>query len=119
MTPRRDQEQTGLFHSFQADQAIREIDAIRAAAKAQRDAEIAARLGRLASGIGAAFAAIATAVVTWPERRRTYESLRALSDRDLADIGIARGDIARVFDPAFQMPKSAANTNQAAKPRVA
>ena len=37
----------------------------------------------------------------WPERRRTYENLRALTDRELADIGLTRSDIFRVFEPDF------------------
>jgi uncharacterized protein YjiS (DUF1127 family) len=37
------------------------------------------------------------------ERRRAYEQLRALTDRELADIGLARGDIGRVFEPEFRL----------------
>ncbi len=34
-------------------------------------------------------------------RNRIVQELRALTDRELADIGIARCDIHRVFDPEF------------------
>ena len=34
-------------------------------------------------------------------RARIVQELRSLTDRDLADIGIARCDVHRVFDPEF------------------
>jgi uncharacterized protein YjiS (DUF1127 family) len=37
------------------------------------------------------------------ERRRAYAQLRALTDRELEDIGLARGDIGRVFEPEFRI----------------
>ena len=44
---------------------------------------------------------LAAAVRTWTERRAVIAELRNLSDRDLADIGLNRADMGRVFDPAF------------------
>lgn len=35
------------------------------------------------------------------ERRRVFRELEAMSDRELADVGISRYDIPRVFDPKF------------------
>ena len=35
------------------------------------------------------------------ERHRVMNELARLTDRDLADLGITRYDIPRVFDPAF------------------
>lgn len=35
------------------------------------------------------------------ERRRVFRELEAMSDHNLADIGISRHDIPRVFDPKF------------------
>jgi uncharacterized protein YjiS (DUF1127 family) len=35
-------------------------------------------------------------LAAWAERRRTMDELSALTDRDLADIGLTRGDIFRV-----------------------
>lgn len=114
MNARRNQEQIGLFPVSNPAPTAREIEAIRLAALRARDAQLAAMLRRLAQGIGHAFAAIGQALVTWPERRRTYEELRALTDRELADIGMTRGDIARVFDPEFQLParREAANAGK-------
>ena len=36
-----------------------------------------------------------------PRRRAVLNELDALSDRELADIGLVRADLSRVFDPAF------------------
>ena len=33
--------------------------------------------------------------------RRVMAELRDLTDRELADIGLSRGEISRVFDPSF------------------
>lgn len=97
MNPRQTQEQIGLFP---------------AATQAQADAQTGS--SRSVFGvIGQALAAIGTALATWPERRATYEKLRRLTDRELADIGIARGDITRVFEPDFRLP-APANANAAA-----
>jgi len=44
-------------------------------------------------------------IKTWfagqPYRRQILAELRGLSDRELADIGLARCDLHRVFDPEF------------------
>jgi uncharacterized protein YjiS (DUF1127 family) len=114
MTPRQQIEQTGLFHASTSDRQSMQIDAIRMAAMRARDEAIAAGMRKLFGGIGRALAAVATAVVTWPDRRRTYENLRGLTDRELADIGLTRGEISRVFEPEFRMnTRNAANSNAA------
>jgi uncharacterized protein YjiS (DUF1127 family) len=38
------------------------------------------------------------AVAEYPRRRRVMDELSMLTDRELADIGLSRGDIGRVFD---------------------
>ncbi len=38
---------------------------------------------------------------TWMERRSVLAELGSLSERELADIGLNRADLGRVFDPAF------------------
>jgi uncharacterized protein YjiS (DUF1127 family) len=117
MDPRRTQEQIGLFQIATPDSRSREIDAIRAAAMRARDEAIAAGLRRLFAGLGRGLAAIGTALVSWPERRQTYENLRGLTDRELADIGLARGDISRVFEPGFRLPaRKAVDATQAGLP---
>jgi uncharacterized protein YjiS (DUF1127 family) len=40
-------------------------------------------------------------LVAMPRRRAVLDELRMLTDRELADIGIARNELKRVFDPAY------------------
>jgi uncharacterized protein YjiS (DUF1127 family) len=121
MNPRQTQEQIGLFPATlpRAD----EIAAIRAEAAAARDAAIGNGLRRVFAGIGRFFAVVGTSLLEFPERRATFERLRMLSDRELADIGLTRSDLGRVFDPDFQVPARPANTNArplpSGRPRVA
>ncbi|MBX9752916.1 MAG: DUF1127 domain-containing protein [Roseococcus sp.] len=62
------------------------IQAIIAEAREARDRAIAARITGLFHGLRAALTALRT-------RRETIEQLRALSDRELADIGLTRSSI--------------------------
>jgi uncharacterized protein YjiS (DUF1127 family) len=77
----------------------------------------------LLRGIGRFLATLGTTLLEFPERRATFERLRALSDRELADIGLSRSDLARVFDPDFRVPAPPANANlrplPSGRPRVA
>jgi uncharacterized protein YjiS (DUF1127 family) len=50
-------------------------------------------------GDGVAFAA--SGVKNWVSRHRTLERMEMMSDRELADIGLTRGDLPRVFDADF------------------
>ena len=64
------------------------------------------------------FARIA-ASVRWlaemPRRRAVINELAALSDHELADIGLTREDVKRVFDPAFSSERRGrANMERAA-----
>ena len=43
--------------------------------------------------IGATFSIIAAAIVEWNDARVTRNALAELSDRELSDIGMSRGDI--------------------------
>ncbi|MCI0754252.1 DUF1127 domain-containing protein [Teichococcus vastitatis] len=45
-----------------------------------------------------ALTTVLRAVVDYPRRRRVYDELSMLSDRELADIGLTRGDIPHVFE---------------------
>ena len=49
------------------------------------------------------------AMVQWlmdmPRRRAVINELDALSDHELADIGLARGDVRRVFDRSFKVER--------------
>ena len=43
----------------------------------------------------------------YADRRRVMTELARMSDRDLADLGLSRYDIPRVFDPAFAAERAA------------
>jgi uncharacterized protein YjiS (DUF1127 family) len=122
MNARIIEEQAALFPHAATTRMTREteIEAIRFAAIRARDEALAAGLRKLFTRIGQGLATAGRALHAWPERRRTYDSLRALTDRELADIGMARGDIARVFEPGFALPaKQAANGNRVGAGAVA
>jgi uncharacterized protein YjiS (DUF1127 family) len=63
------------------------IEAVRQDAMHQRDAQV-----------GSWFRNAFRAIVEYPSRRRVMDELSMLSDRELADIGLNRGDIAGVFN---------------------
>jgi uncharacterized protein YjiS (DUF1127 family) len=48
-------------------------------------------------------ASVRRSVAAYLQRRRVMNELAEMSDRDLADLGISRYDIPRVFDPAFAL----------------
>ncbi len=52
----------------------------------------------LAGRIGATFVAMVNAVVEWNDARVTRNVLSSLTDRELEDIGLCRGDIETVAD---------------------
>ena len=64
----------------------------------------------------ATFADRVRAVGAWVsralQRRAVMNELSALSDHELADIGLARSDIPRVFDPAFVSGRGTPNAFQ-------
>lgn len=66
------------------------VEAIRLAAAAARDAAITSWLGR-------AFHRILDRVLDWQHRQLAMRELYALSDRELADIGLTRGDLPRIL----------------------
>jgi uncharacterized protein YjiS (DUF1127 family) len=53
------------------------------------------------SGFGRKIADVLAWLVAMPRRRAVIDELRMLTDRELADIGVARSELKRVFDPAF------------------
>ncbi len=62
---------------------------------AARDRRPSGGLAFLAGRIAAPFRALGGG------RSAVFNELNALSDRELADVGLGRGDIPRVFDPSF------------------
>ncbi len=118
MNARIPEEQVGLFPHAATTRMTREteLEAIRFAAMRARDEALAAGVRKLFTLIGQGIASAAGAIRAWPERRRTYENLRSLSDRELADIGLSRADIARVFEPGFSANQPRPANSVAAKP---
>lgn len=95
-----------------------EVEALRLAAIAARDAAIAAGIRRAARALGRGMAALLRAVAEFPARIATYNALRRLSDRELRDIGMTRYDIGRVFEPGFT-PRPANDAGERPTPRAA
>jgi uncharacterized protein YjiS (DUF1127 family) len=53
------------------------------------------------NGIGYWLGRAAAAFTAWRRRQAVLQELGMLSERELADIGLSRADLPRVFDPAF------------------
>lgn len=52
--------------------------------------------GLIGGGLSAFFAALVERVVQWNELRATRRALARLSDRELDDIGLTRGDLENI-----------------------
>ncbi len=70
-----------------------------------RKATAPSRKAGLAKRLGGAV----TWLVQMPRRRAVLETLGSLSDHELADIGLTRSDLPRVFDPAFAQSRRMSN----------
>ena len=51
--------------------------------------------------IGDGLAFVARVVKTWATKQATLAEMETMSDRELSDIGLSRGDLPRVFDADF------------------
>lgn len=122
MDPRITKEETALLLNLTPSRRAQEIEAIRLAAIRARDEAIGRAIRRAVLGVVRFLKAVGQFLVTYPERRALLEQLRAMSDRELADIGLTRADLARVFDPDFALlrepgrPQSAAAAPAATMP---
>jgi uncharacterized protein YjiS (DUF1127 family) len=73
------------------------------------------------AGKSAVFARIGTvlrSLVTFPQRRAVRDELSNLTDRELADIGLSRADVAHVFDAEFVTRRERAQENLRAARRA-
>jgi uncharacterized protein YjiS (DUF1127 family) len=52
-------------------------------------------------GFGKFLRKMMAAVAAWQRRQAVIREMEMLTDRDLADIGLMRSDLPRVFDPEF------------------
>jgi uncharacterized protein YjiS (DUF1127 family) len=62
---------------------------------------------RRPAGLPARFAAMVQWLAELPRRRAVIEELSALSDHELADIGLTRDEVGRVFDETFAAERGA------------
>jgi uncharacterized protein YjiS (DUF1127 family) len=62
---------------------------------------------RRPAGLASRIAAMVQWLAELPRRRAVIEELSALSDHELADIGLTRGEVGRVFDSAFAAERNA------------
>jgi uncharacterized protein YjiS (DUF1127 family) len=58
-------------------------------------------------------ALLAGKVRTWVEKQATLAEMAAMSDRELADIGLSRCDLSRVFDADFVVDHPRGNSARA------
>jgi len=81
-----------------------DLAAIRAAAAAARDAAIGRMVRTASSALVGGLGWLLGMLLAWQERSTAYQRLRSMSDRQLADIGLTREQIARAFDPSWTGP---------------
>ncbi len=97
MDARLTQQELGFLLPANQPRGMQEAEALRLSAVSARDAAVGRffkrALNRAWSGL--------KALATMPRRMAVYDELSALTDRELADIGMRRGDIRYVFDEAF------------------
>jgi uncharacterized protein YjiS (DUF1127 family) len=53
------------------------------------------------SGIAQILRHVVAAFAEWRRRQAVLQEMSMMSDRELADIGLSRADLPRVFDPTF------------------
>jgi uncharacterized protein YjiS (DUF1127 family) len=113
MDARITKEETALLLNLAPSRHAREVEAIRLAAIRARDEALGQALAR---GVAALYRGIRAAVlfiIEYPRRRAVFEQLQAMSDRELADIGLERADLVRVFDEEFTLGRALASRNAA------
>jgi|GEM_PF-3401542 len=76
-------------------------------------------LARALAGLAHVLTRAARAVSESAERRAVLGELARLSDRELADIGLTRGDLPMLFDPVFGAKRQAARNERTAGLRSA
>lgn len=77
---------------------------IEVAARRMRSEAIPSSLTRAAAAVGRAVSGVMAAIRDRHARRSTYADLMALTDRELSDIGLSRGDVPSVANCTF-MPR--------------
>jgi uncharacterized protein YjiS (DUF1127 family) len=103
MDARITKEETALLLNLAPSPRAREVEAIRLAAMRARDEAIGQALARGVSALYRGIRAAVLFIADYPRRRAMFDQLQAMSDRELADIGLERSDLARVFDEDFSI----------------
>lgn len=109
MDARITKEETALLLHLAPSPRAREVEALRLAAMRARDEAIGQALWRGVSALWRGFRAVVLFIAEYPRRRAMFEQLQAMSDRELADIGLERSDLARVFDEDFAIGRTVAS----------
>jgi uncharacterized protein YjiS (DUF1127 family) len=107
MNARMTREETALLLNLTRP-ATSEVERIRLDALRARDAAIGAAIARGVRSVFRGIGATLHFIAAYPERMRTLRHLQGLSERELADIGLSRGDLGRVFDEDFVATRSRA-----------
>lgn len=84
-----------------------EVDRLRDQALRTREAAFGARLLAVLERTTSATRTVFAAIAGYAARRRTLSHLKGLSDRELADIGLSRNELGRVFDTDFATAREA------------
>jgi uncharacterized protein YjiS (DUF1127 family) len=120
MDARITKEETTLLLNLAPSRTAREVEAIRLAAIRARDEAIGQAIARGVSALWRGIRAAFLFLLDYPRRRAVFEQLQAMSDRELADIGLERADLARVFDEDFTLRRAGATAGAAtARPEPA
>lgn len=118
MDARITKEETALLLNLAPSRRAREVEAIRLAAIRARDEAIGQALARGVSALWRSLRAAAIFLAAYPRRRAVFDQLQGMSDRELADIGLERADLARVFDEDFAIRRPVSG-QAAPKPAMA
>jgi uncharacterized protein YjiS (DUF1127 family) len=64
-----------------------------------------------AHGIGHWLRSAAAAFTAWRRRPAVLQEMAMMTDRELADIGLSRSDLGRIFDPTFATDRARAQSD--------
>jgi uncharacterized protein YjiS (DUF1127 family) len=106
-------EETALLLNL-ASPARTEVEMLRLEAMRARDAAVGRAIARAARAVWRGIGATLAFIIAYPERLRVLRHLSQLSDRELADIGLTRADLPRVFDEDFAIAKRRPAAREAA-----
>jgi len=116
MDARTPKEEMAFLLTLSPSRRAMEIEEIRLAAIRARDEAIGRAIASAARWVWNAARRAVSFLVTYPRRRALYDQLNAMTDRELRDIGLTRGDLARVLDADVVGPKVGGATGMTTSP---